>query len=75
LAAASAASAQRVGYLTSTELAMLFAQIGDVDTALMWLERAVDDHTRDLIYLNVEPAFDSLRPDPRFQQLVRRTFR
>ena len=56
-------------------LAMLFAQIGDVDTALIWLERAVDDHTRDLIYLNVEPAFDRLRPDPRFQQLVRRTFR
>jgi serine/threonine-protein kinase len=75
LAAASAANAQRVGYLTSTELAMLFAQIGDVDAALIWLERAVDDHTRDLIYLNVEPAFDILRPDPRFQQLVRRTFR
>ena len=65
------AVAQRRGYTTSTDLVQIYAQLGDVDEALRWLQRAVDDGTRDLIYLNVEPAFDSLRGDPRFAVLTR----
>ena len=62
---------ERRGYATSTDLAQIYAQLGDVDEAFRWLQRAVDDTTRDLIYLNVEPAFDSLRSDPRFAVLAR----
>jgi hypothetical protein len=44
---------------------------GEVNEAFRWLQRAVDDGTRDLIYLNVEPAFDALRGDPRFAGVTR----
>jgi tetratricopeptide (TPR) repeat protein len=56
----------------SSTLAILHAKLGDKDAALRWLERSVESHTRDLIFLNVEPAYDSLRGDPRFRELVRR---
>jgi TolB-like protein len=34
--------------------------------------RAYDEHNDYLIYLNVEPLFDPLRGDPRFQELLRK---
>jgi len=58
--------------VSSSSLAMLYAKLGDKDAALRWLERSVESGTRDVIFLNVEPAYDSLRGDPRFQALVRR---
>ena len=65
------AAVKRRGYVTSTDQAQIYALSGDVNEAFRWLQRAVDDDTRDLIYLNVEPAFDSLRGDPRFGALTR----
>ena len=37
---------------------------------LEWLERAHDERPPELVYLKVRPEFDSLRSDPRFQELV-----
>lgn len=52
-------------------LAQLYATLGDKDAALRWLERAVEQ--RDVwLYLKADPAYDSIRSDPRFQSLVRR---
>jgi TolB-like protein/DNA-binding winged helix-turn-helix (wHTH) protein/Tfp pilus assembly protein PilF len=58
--------------VASSNLAILHAKLGDTDDALRWLERSFDSHTRDLIFLNVEPAYDSLREDPRFKDLLLR---
>jgi TolB-like protein/DNA-binding winged helix-turn-helix (wHTH) protein/Tfp pilus assembly protein PilF len=58
--------------VSSSSVAMLYAKLGEKDAALRWLERSVESHTRDLIFLNVEPAYDSLRDDARFKDLVRR---
>jgi len=66
------ARAAELGYVTSTELAQVWVQLGDPDRALGWLERAFEDHTRDLIYLAVEPAFEPLRQSPRFEALESR---
>ncbi|MEE8586383.1 MAG: hypothetical protein V3T83_16175 [Acidobacteriota bacterium] len=63
---------QKRGYMVSTRLAALNLQVGDPEKAFEWLERADQDHTRDLIYLNVDPFFDPLRSDARFEELVRR---
>jgi serine/threonine-protein kinase len=63
---------RRVGPLGSSAPALLHAQIGDVEEAFSWLQRALDSHTRDLIYVKVEPAYDSLRGDPRFAQIQKR---
>jgi TolB-like protein/Tfp pilus assembly protein PilF len=53
------------------ELALLYAALGDKDEAFVWLEKGLE--RRDLIiFLKTEPKFDSLRSDPRFEQLVRR---
>lgn len=36
------------------------------------LEHAYEERHGDLLYLSVEPTFDPLRGDPRFQALVRK---
>jgi len=53
---------------------MLWAHlgVGDKEEALADLEKAYSDHVNILITLKVEPAFDPLRSDPRFQDLLRR---
>jgi len=46
--------------------------LGDKDQALTWLERAYEDRDQWMVYINATPILDSLRPEPRFQALVRR---
>jgi len=46
--------------------------IGDKDQAFVWLEKAYREHSNTLITLKVEPGYDSLRSDPRFQDVMRR---
>src|SRR6185295_3132913 len=52
--------------------ARCFAQSGERDVAIAQLEACSQRHCSDLVSLNVEPDFDSLRGDPRFQALVRK---
>jgi TolB-like protein/DNA-binding winged helix-turn-helix (wHTH) protein/cytochrome c-type biogenesis protein CcmH/NrfG len=58
--------------LGSSAVALTYAQIGEKEQALAWLERSLESHPRDLIYIDVEPSYDSIRPDPRFQAIARR---
>jgi len=53
---------------------MLWAHlsVGDKEEALADLEKAYSEHFGILTTLKVEPAFDPLRSDPRFQDLLRR---
>jgi len=53
---------------------MLWAHLGmgDKEEALADLEKAYSEHFGILTTLKVEPAFDPLRSDPRFQDLLRR---
>jgi TolB-like protein/DNA-binding winged helix-turn-helix (wHTH) protein/Tfp pilus assembly protein PilF len=53
--------------------AILYAQLGEKSKALDSLEKAYQQRTLSMTELAIEPAFDSLRPDPRFQTLLRRT--
>jgi serine/threonine-protein kinase len=63
------ASSQSV---TPDDLARLRAQLGDREDALRDLWRAADERSPRLLPYLVDPAFDSLRQDPRFQELVLR---
>jgi len=47
-------------------------RMGRKRECLQFLERAVELHHINVVYLNVEPEFDSIRRLPEFQQLVRR---
>jgi TolB-like protein/DNA-binding winged helix-turn-helix (wHTH) protein/tetratricopeptide (TPR) repeat protein len=60
----------QTGHLTSAEVVHSYAAMGRHDVAFQWLDRAFADHTRDLIFLNVDPGFDPLRSDPRFRARV-----
>ena len=42
------------------------------DQAFIWLERAYAQHSNSMITLKVDPIYDPLRSDPRFQDLMRR---
>jgi serine/threonine protein kinase/tetratricopeptide (TPR) repeat protein len=54
-------------------LALLYARVGDQNRTFQSLEKAFQEHSQDLtLWLLTEPAFDSIRTDPRFQDLLRR---
>jgi hypothetical protein len=49
---------------------MIYASMGDNDEAMHWLERAYEERFNPSILLR--SGFDSLRSDPRFEELRRR---
>ncbi|MDP9263731.1 MAG: tetratricopeptide repeat protein, partial [Acidobacteriota bacterium] len=59
-------------YVSPSELAMLYVALDEKEQALASLEKAYEVHAGSLPYANVNPRFDSLRAEPRFQQLMRR---
>ncbi|MDQ3063836.1 MAG: protein kinase [Acidobacteriota bacterium] len=59
-------------YVSPGELAILYAALGEQEQAFESLERAYAMRDAQLQFLRVEPAFDPLRSDPRFQDLLRR---
>jgi GNAT superfamily N-acetyltransferase len=67
---AAAGMAQRSG--TSVVIARMYAFAGDKDLARQWLEKAYQDGDSTMVYLKVDPSFDMLRDDPRFQTLLRK---
>ena len=46
--------------------------VGDKDQALSYLEKSIATHSPGLVALKVDPVYDPLRGDPRFQNLLRR---
>ncbi|MBI2214387.1 MAG: protein kinase [Acidobacteria bacterium] len=52
------------------QLAKIAAAAGDTDAAFRWLDRAREAHSWHLVELEVEPAFDAIRVEARFQALV-----
>ncbi|HKA22100.1 MAG TPA: protein kinase [Blastocatellia bacterium] len=54
------------------DLAVAYSGLGDKDHAFAWLEKAFQYHSSSLSALRLEPALDSLRDDPRWDDLQRR---
>ena len=53
-------------------LAAAYAAAGEKEQAFSWLDKAYENRHQALMYLNVDPQFDNLRSDQRFQALLRR---
>lgn len=53
-------------------LGLVHAALGNRGAAFEWLERGVDQREVWMIWLKVEPRFDVLRSDTRFDELLRR---
>ena len=52
--------------------ARLYVRLGERDQAFVWLEKAADERNALAFEIKFDPTFDSLRDDPRFQDLLRR---
>jgi len=59
-------------YVTPYAVARLYAALGKQDEALRWLETAYRERAALMVCLKTDPGFDDLRPDPRFQNVLRR---
>ncbi len=55
-----------------TERAFIHAGLGERDQAFVCLERATAAHEGETLFLDVAPAFDPLRTDPRFDALLKK---
>jgi TolB-like protein/DNA-binding winged helix-turn-helix (wHTH) protein/Flp pilus assembly protein TadD len=59
-------------YVPPAAIALVYAGLGEREPAMQWLAKAYDEHDVHLIYLTVDPKWDSYRADPRFQALLAR---
>lgn len=57
-------------YVSSYWIATIYNGLGDKDHAFEWLERAYKERSSWLAWVNVEPRFDALRDDPRFESVL-----
>ena len=59
-------------FVPAYSLAIIEAALGNHTEAFVWLDRALDERSYWMIYLDVDPALAPLRADPRFVALVSR---
>jgi TolB-like protein/Flp pilus assembly protein TadD len=59
-------------YIPAISYAYVYADLGDRDQAFLWFNRAYQERSPSMVYLNVGRFLDSIRSDPRFADLVRR---
>ncbi|CAN5579732.1 N/A [soil metagenome] len=55
-------------------IASIYARLGDSDESFAWLDRAFDFRVSHVVDLSVDPEFDNLRSDTRFNSLLDRIF-
>jgi len=59
-------------YISPYLLAVIYFSLGENDQGFEWLEKAYEERDPELIYLKIEPAFDSIRSNPRFIALLKK---
>lgn len=63
---------RKKGYVPAGAFVNAYLGLGDKDQAFIWLEQAYKEHSNTLQLLKVDPLFDSIRGDQRFDDLLRR---
>ena len=59
-------------YESSYAVAIVYVGLGDRPETFQELERAYAERSHWLVWLKLDPRWDSVRADPRFKDLVRR---
>jgi tetratricopeptide (TPR) repeat protein len=59
-------------YVSPMKFAQLYTRLGDKDQAFAWLQKAYEERSAPMVYLNVDPRYDGLRADPRFAGLLKK---
>jgi TolB-like protein/Tfp pilus assembly protein PilF/predicted Ser/Thr protein kinase len=70
LAELTAMSKQR--YVSALDIAHIHLGLKDKDKTFEWLEKAYQERSAWIMWINPDPRFDWLRSDPRFTNLLRR---
>jgi tetratricopeptide (TPR) repeat protein len=60
------------GSIPAHYFVLIYTGLGDTNKAMDWLEKAFEQHSPMITWLKVDPRFDGLRKDPRFQNLMTR---
>jgi TolB-like protein/Flp pilus assembly protein TadD len=58
--------------IAAHHFALIYVGMGNKDKAFAWLEKSYEQHSPMMAWLEVDQRFDSLRGEPRFQDLMRR---
>jgi len=53
-------------------IALIYTGLSETDQAFEWLDKAYNDRAFDLQFAKVDPRFETLRSDSRFQKLLKR---
>ena len=59
-------------YVLPSAVALVYLGLGDHDRVFDCLDEALKERELRMLYLKVDPIFDPLRSDPRFDMLLRR---
>ena len=51
---------------------VVYTGLGKKDEAFALLEKASEEHDGSMVFLKVDPVFDSIRSDPRFISLMKK---
>jgi len=65
-------SPSRKDQVSPYTIAVVYARLDDTNRALENLEKAYAERYPSMVFVKIEPIFDSLRADPRFHDLLRR---
>ena len=63
---------ERRARIDPMSLAQAYTGMNDKTQAIAWLDKAYAQHSNELTGLKVDPQFDALRGEPRFQDLLHR---
>jgi serine/threonine protein kinase/TolB-like protein/Tfp pilus assembly protein PilF len=59
-------------YVSPGNIALVYNGLDERDETFAWLERGFKERDQKMVFLKVEPKWNNLRADPRFQDLLRR---
>ena len=68
------ARTSRGEYVAAVEYVIAYMRSGDKEQAFVWLAKAVEERNRLALEIKINPIFDPLRGDPRFDALVQKMF-
>lgn len=54
------------------DYAMIHLGRDDIDAFYMWVDKAMESRSAEVLWIAVDPVFDPLRRDPRFEGILRK---
>jgi TolB-like protein/Tfp pilus assembly protein PilF len=59
-------------YISAASFAFIYAALGENDQAIAYLEKGYEERAFQMQFLKVDPRWDKLKGDPRFQEILKK---